>query len=184
MDQTTIRPAEITTMQVAEERIFLISWPMRKMKFMKNLKSFAQSTCWNYLFKRISFMSMPRFGYKTLLTLKILQFKLIDVGRLLQMVLFLFHIIIFNNFLDLTVEELILVTDGCPHQTQNELEDMNTLVSNSGDGISARYQFDVFGFTSSAAVHIHCAIEICSVANSFECRRVCSTFLCSIKTNR
>lgn len=73
---------------------------------------------------------------------------------------------------DLTVEELILVTDGCPHQTQNELEDMNTLVSNSGDGISARYQFDVFGFTSSAAVHIHCAIEICSVANSFECRRI------------
>ena len=87
---------------------------------------------------------------------------------------FLFHHIIFNNFLDPTVEELILVTDGCPHQPQNELEDMNTLVSNSGDGISARFQFDVFGFTSSAAVHIHCAIEICSVANSFECRRVCS----------
>ena len=70
---------------------------------------------------------------------------------------FLFHIIIFNNFLDPTVEELILVTDGCPHQTKNELEDMNTLVNNSGDGISARFQFDVFGFTSSAAVHIHCA---------------------------
>ena len=79
-------------------------------------------------------------------------------------------------FLDPTVEELILVTDGCPHQPQNELEDMNTLVSNSGDGISARFQFDVFGFTSSDAVHIHCAIEICSVANSFECRRVCSTY--------
>ena len=79
-------------------------------------------------------------------------------------------------FLDPTLEELILVTDGCPHQPQNELEDMNTLVSNSGDGISARFQFDVFGFTSSDAVHIHCAIEICSVANSFECRRVCSTY--------
>ena len=77
-----------------------------------------------------------------------------------------------NLFLDPTIEELLLVTDGCPHQPLNEVEDMNTLVSNSGDGISARFQFDVFGFTSSDAVHIHCAIEICSVANSFECRRV------------
>ena len=76
------------------------------------------------------------------------------------------------SFLDPTIEELLLVTDGCPHQPLNEVEDMNTLVSNSGDGISARFQFDVFGFTSSDAVHIHCAIEICSVANSFECRRV------------
>ena len=88
----------------------------------------------------------------------------------------------FNIFLDPTVEELILVTDGCPHQPQNELEDMNTLVSNSGDGISARFQFDVFGFTSSDAVHIHCAIEICSVANSFECRRVCSTYFAQYKS--
>jgi len=85
-------------------------------------------------------------------------------------------------FLDPTLEELILVTDGCPHQPQNELEDMNTLVSNSGDGISARFQFDVFGFTSSDAVHIHCAIEICSVANSFECRRVCSTYFAQYKS--
>ena len=85
-------------------------------------------------------------------------------------------------FLDPTLEELILVTDGCPHQPQNELEDMNTLVSNSGDGISARFQFDVFGFTSSDAVHIHCAIEICSVANSFECRRVCSTYFSQDKS--
>ena len=121
-------------------------------------------------------MSMQRSGYKMLLMPKILPFKLIDVGRLLLMVPFPEQKPPFNSFLDPTIEELILVTDGCPHQPQNEIEDMNTLVSNSGDGISARFQFDVFGFTSSDAVHIHCAIEICSVANSFACRRVSLMF--------
>ena len=82
-----------------------------------------------------------------------------------------------NTCLDPSLEELILVTDGCPFKPENELEDMNTIVSTSGEGIAARFQFDVFGFTTSKSVHVHCAIEICSVANSFECRRVSSSAL-------
>ena len=46
MDQTTISPAEITTIQVAEERIFLIGWPIRDSLIQRNeISEKSQKIC-------------------------------------------------------------------------------------------------------------------------------------------
>ena len=69
MDQTTISPAEITTIQVAEESFrdnrlenlpLFFDW--NPVYFQKYFERFVQSTYWNYPYKRIFFINAKIFG--------------------------------------------------------------------------------------------------------------------------
>ncbi|CAG5095468.1 Oidioi.mRNA.OKI2018_I69.XSR.g14201.t1.cds [Oikopleura dioica] len=56
------------------------------------------------------------------------------------------------------INRVSLIRNGCPVEDRS----LNVLIHNSADDYYARFSHDIFAFSSSNEVHLHCSIEVCA----------------------